>query len=51
MVLADINEELSGKALQEIEETFGKNKAIYVKTDVRSIEQFEGATSRTYSDF
>ncbi|ERL85591.1 hypothetical protein D910_03010, partial [Dendroctonus ponderosae] len=51
VVLADINKKLAGKALQEIEETFGKNKAIYVETDVRSIEQFEEAFQKTLESF
>ncbi|ERL86286.1 hypothetical protein D910_03695 [Dendroctonus ponderosae] len=44
VVLADISPELGSKALQQIEKEFGKNKAIFIKTDVTSYAQFEGST-------
>lgn len=37
--------DVGNKAIQEIEDKFGTNKAIFVKTDVTSYEQFEGKMS------
>lgn len=42
VTLADNNAEFGAKALKEITEEFGVNKAIFVETDVTKWEQFEG---------
>lgn len=41
MTLADVNEDAGKSALKEIENEFGANKAIFVKTDVTDYAQFE----------
>ncbi|ENN79175.1 hypothetical protein YQE_04359, partial [Dendroctonus ponderosae] len=51
VVLADISPELGSKALQQIEKEFGKNKAIFIKTDVTSYAQFEAVFKETIKTF
>lgn len=42
VALADVSEQNGSKAIQEIEEQFGKSKAVFILTDVRSLASFEG---------
>lgn len=39
--MADVNAEQGAKAVEEIEKTYGENKALFVKTDVTKLEEFE----------
>lgn len=45
-----MNPEFGAKALEEIEKEFGSNKAIFIKTDVTKIEEFEGTYYITSSN-
>lgn len=38
-----MNDQNGSKAIQEIEEQFGRNKAVFILTDVRSLDSFEGS--------
>ncbi|KAJ8959631.1 hypothetical protein NQ318_021818 [Aromia moschata] len=49
--LADIDPQLGQTALTEIEKEFGANKAIFTKTDVTDIQQFEDAFKKTVETF
>lgn len=51
VTLADLNQEFGQNALQEIEREFGTNKAIFVKTDVTNIHEFEDAFQQTVEKF
>ncbi|XP_060522287.1 15-hydroxyprostaglandin dehydrogenase [NAD(+)]-like [Cylas formicarius] len=51
VVLADIDPDFGATALAEIDNEFGKNKAIFVKTDVIDIQQFENAFKKTVETF
>ncbi|XP_050310700.1 15-hydroxyprostaglandin dehydrogenase [NAD(+)]-like isoform X2 [Anthonomus grandis grandis] len=51
VTLVDLNEKASDKVVKELEEEFGKNKVIFVKADVRDIEEFEDAFKRTVATF
>ncbi|XP_044255859.1 15-hydroxyprostaglandin dehydrogenase [NAD(+)]-like isoform X2 [Tribolium madens] len=51
VTIADINKELGEKALQEIKNEFGSNKAIFVLTDVTSMKSFEEAFQKTVNTF
>lgn len=42
VTIADVDNNSGGKAVKEIEDLFGKNKAIFVKTDVSLWQEFEG---------
>lgn len=42
VTLADINDSASQNALDEIENEFGPNKAIYIHVDVSNKAEFEG---------
>ncbi|KAJ8959632.1 hypothetical protein NQ318_021819 [Aromia moschata] len=42
VTLADIDPQFGKTALMEIKKEFGANKAIFTKTDVTDIQQFEG---------
>ncbi|KAJ8982548.1 hypothetical protein NQ317_005550 [Molorchus minor] len=51
VTLADIDPQFGQKALKDIEEEFGPKKAIFVKTDVTDIRQFEDAFKKTVETF
>jgi len=51
VTLADIVPENGRKAIEEIEAKFGKNKAIFVQTDVTNYEQFDNAFKKTINAF
>ncbi|XP_066146542.1 15-hydroxyprostaglandin dehydrogenase [NAD(+)]-like [Euwallacea fornicatus] len=51
VTLADLNSNLGKTAMQELESSFGANKAIFVETDVRDIDKFEAAFIRTIEVF
>lgn len=42
VTLADVSSEFGTEALKDVENEFGPNKAIFVKTDVTIYDQFEG---------
>lgn len=42
VTLADVNDTAGKTALEIIEKEFGKDKAIFIKTDVTNYAQFEG---------
>lgn len=43
MALADVDSQFGEEALEKIMIEFGDDKAIFVKTDVTSMKQFEGS--------
>ncbi|CAH1366668.1 unnamed protein product [Tenebrio molitor] len=47
VTLADISDECGATALQEIENEFGPNRAIFVKTDVTNLNNYEEAFKKT----
>ncbi|XP_066245129.1 15-hydroxyprostaglandin dehydrogenase [NAD(+)]-like [Euwallacea similis] len=51
VTLADLNSDLGRAAVQELESSFGANKAIFVETDVRDIDKFEAAFIKTVEVF
>ncbi|XP_023026235.2 15-hydroxyprostaglandin dehydrogenase [NAD(+)] isoform X2 [Leptinotarsa decemlineata] len=51
VTLADMSEEFGEKALKEIEEEFGPDRAIFVKTDVVDYQQFDNAYQKTVEKF
>ncbi|KAF5301740.1 hypothetical protein FQR65_LT08722, partial [Abscondita terminalis] len=51
VTLADINEERGNSAVEEINNEFGKNKTLFVKTDTTDSEQFGEAFERTVDKF
>lgn len=51
VALADVSEQNGSKAIKEIEEQFGKSKAVFILTDVRSLASFEGAFTKTVETF
>lgn len=51
VTLADVAVEAGNEAIADIERRFGKNKAIFVKTDVTNYEQFEEAFRKTIGTF
>ncbi|KAG5883305.1 hypothetical protein JTB14_008592 [Gonioctena quinquepunctata] len=51
VTLADLNEDFGKNALKEIEEEFGPNRAIFVRTDVTSFQQFNDAFQKTVDKF
>ncbi|XP_074025934.1 15-hydroxyprostaglandin dehydrogenase [NAD(+)] isoform X1 [Leptinotarsa decemlineata] len=51
VTLADVNENFGKTALDEIEKEFGKERAIFVKTDVTVREDFENAFEKTVEHF
>jgi len=51
VTLADINAEIGNQALTEIESKYGKNKAIFVKTDVSNYDDYEDAFKKTVEKF
>ncbi|XP_008198984.1 15-hydroxyprostaglandin dehydrogenase [NAD(+)]-like [Tribolium castaneum] len=51
VTIADINTELGEKVLQEIINEFGKNKAIYILTDVTCKNSYEAAFKKTIETF
>ncbi|XP_060531497.1 uncharacterized protein LOC132705084 [Cylas formicarius] len=51
VVLADVDSNLGATALTEIDRQFGKNKAIFVTTDVTDFQQFENAFKKTVETF
>ncbi|KAL1497787.1 hypothetical protein ABEB36_008685 [Hypothenemus hampei] len=51
VTLADIDEKIGLKAVQELESEFGKRKAIFVQTDVTNFEQFNDAFKKTIETY
>ncbi|XP_018570744.1 15-hydroxyprostaglandin dehydrogenase [NAD(+)] [Anoplophora glabripennis] len=51
VTLADLNPDFAKTALAEIEQEFGSNRAVFVKTDVTDIQQFENAFKKTVEIF
>ncbi|XP_018566138.1 15-hydroxyprostaglandin dehydrogenase [NAD(+)]-like [Anoplophora glabripennis] len=51
VTLADVNPNQAQTVLSDIEEEFGSNRALFVKTDVSDIEQFENAFKKTIATF
>ncbi|KAJ8923436.1 hypothetical protein NQ315_001995 [Exocentrus adspersus] len=51
VTLADVSDSFAQVALSEIEEEFGPNRALFVKTDVTDIQQFENAFKKTIEKF
>ncbi|CAH1979429.1 unnamed protein product [Acanthoscelides obtectus] len=51
VVLADLSKEFGSKAVQEIEQEFGPNKAIFVQTDVTDYNQFENAFKKAIEKY
>lgn len=47
VTLADVRPDLGEQALVEIEQEFGLNKAIFVKTDVTDYIEYEGEIIRS----
>jgi len=40
--MCDVDRELGQRRLQELEQKFGPGRVIFIETDVRSYQQFEG---------
>lgn len=51
VTLADVNEERGIEAVEDLTREFGRNKSLYVKTDVTDKEQFADAFERTVDKF
>ncbi|XP_050515483.1 15-hydroxyprostaglandin dehydrogenase [NAD(+)]-like [Diabrotica virgifera virgifera] len=51
VTLADINERDGKKIAEELNQQFGKNKAIFVKTDVTDYSNYEDAFKKTVENF
>ncbi|KAJ8959636.1 hypothetical protein NQ318_021823 [Aromia moschata] len=51
VTLADSNPHFGTNALKEIQKEFGANKAVFVKTDVTIIREFEDAFKKTLEAF
>ncbi|KAJ8959629.1 hypothetical protein NQ318_021816 [Aromia moschata] len=51
VALADVNSSFGQNALSEIKQEFGTDKAIFIKTDVTDIRQFEDAFKKTLENF
>ncbi|XP_018566137.1 15-hydroxyprostaglandin dehydrogenase [NAD(+)]-like [Anoplophora glabripennis] len=51
VTLADLNPDFAKTGLAEIEKEFGSNRAVFVKTDVTDIQQFENAFKKTVEIF
>ncbi|KAJ8959634.1 hypothetical protein NQ318_021821 [Aromia moschata] len=51
VTLADVNPQFGANALKGIQDEFGANKAIFVKTDVTNIHEFEDAFKKTLESF
>ncbi|XP_074031995.1 15-hydroxyprostaglandin dehydrogenase [NAD(+)] [Leptinotarsa decemlineata] len=51
VILADLNQKLAIDALTELENEFGPNRAIFVRTDVTQKESFEDAFKETIKVF
>ncbi|KAJ8959630.1 hypothetical protein NQ318_021817 [Aromia moschata] len=51
VTLADIDPQIGQTALIEIEKEFGASKAVFTKTDVTDIQQFEDAFTKTVETF
>lgn len=44
--MADVNTEFGAKALKEIEEEFGPDRAIFVLTDATNVKEFESMVDK-----
>lgn len=42
VAIADINSDLGVKVREELEQTFGSNRCIFIKTDVSNYKEFQG---------